>query len=565
MKHLKKVFYGVACCILALCIFILVIALNPPMSEEIANMLYGEGGMLTSEETPAPDDEEEGAPVVENPAVTDTPIMTPIPLFTSAPEATYDPDGRGAVYVVTTTLNQDVKTPYVESNDYILVPEAVASFGGYVPASVELVTLPSPSPTPTPEQTYAPSPTPTATIGPSGTNAPLVSASPSPTPSPSPSPSPSPTPVPGTVPTPHPEDGMIELEFEDLYFDPLFYPYYHVLDTREQVLYNQMYVHALEMREKVTPYAALPSSVVKNVFEALYNDHPEFYYLDNSLTCTVDNDSRVVGITLKYNELKDDYNTAKKTLDLRAGEILAGAESLDGNYEKAKFVHDELLELVSYAEDADLSQTAYSALVNKETVCAGYARAYQYLLQQLGIPCYYCTGYSGMNHAWNIVYLYGDYYNVDVTWDDTDPATYDYFNRTDADLSKTHKRKSLSVYLPACLGTTYRDLAEVYKEPEDDFWTKTEEEDPLDKELALYYDTCYERIVENGMGTREYVDIYSSDMWKRMCEAYESGQISEAFFIRAFHTTGGRSMAMRIQGQVQENGTYKVTHTIVID
>ena len=558
MKHLKKIFYVVACCTLALCIFILVIALNPPMSEEIANMLYGEGGMLVSEETPAPDEEETDTSILDVPEVMDSPKMTPIPLFTAEPEATYDPDARGAVYVVTTTLNQDVVTPYVESNDYILVPEAVASFGGYVPVDVELVIQPTPEPTPTPSATPTPSPTPVTTTGPAVTANPAATASPSPSPTPTPTPTPSPTPVPGTVPTPHPEDSMIELEFEDLYFDPLFYPYYHVLDSREQVLYNQIYVHALEQREKVTPYASLPSSVVKNVFEAVYNDH--------SFTCTVDSDSRVVGITLKYNELKDDLSTAKKTFDLRAGEILAEAKALEGNFEKAKYVHDELLELVTYAEDADLSQTAYSALVNKETVCAGYARAYQYLLQQLGIPCYYCTGYSGMNHAWNIVYLYGDYYNVDVTWDDTDPATYDYFNRTDADLAKTHKRKSLSVYLPACLGTTYRDLAVMEDTEEvDDFWTKTEEDDPLDRELELYYDTCYERIVGNGMGTKEYVDIYSSDMWKRMCEAYESGQISDAFFIRAFHTTGGRSMAMRVQGQVQENGTYKVTHTIVID
>ena len=548
MKHLKKVFYVVACCLLALCIFILVIALNPPMSEEIANMLYGEGGMLVSEETPAPEETEEPA-VTEEPVVTDSPIMTPIPLFTPGPEATYDPDARGAVYVVTTTMNRDVITPYVETNDYIVVPEAVSGLGGYVPIDVEMTVQVKPSPTPTPV------PTPTAD----------PNMTPNPDATPSPTPTPTATPVPTATASPDPEANLIELEYEDLYFEPLYYPYYHVLDTREQVLYNQLYVNIAELRKKVIPYAELPSSVVKNVFEAVYNDHPEFFYLENSFECTVDEDSRVAAITLKYNELADDLTAAKKTFDLRAGEILDEAKKLDGNFEKEKFVHDKLKELVSYSEGADLSQTAYSALVNKETVCAGYARAFQYLMQQLDIPCYYCTGYSGMNHAWNIVYLYGDYYNVDVTWDDTDPAAYDYFNRTDDDLRKTHQRKNLSVYLPACLGMTYRDLAEVENtEEEDDFWTK-EEEEPLEKELSLYYDTCYERIVENGMGTKEYVDVYSADMWKRICEVYESGQISEAFFTRAFHTTGGSSMAMRVQGQVQENGTYKVTHTIVID
>ncbi|MBQ7920880.1 MAG: hypothetical protein IJ324_13180 [Lachnospiraceae bacterium] len=549
---------------MALCIFVLVIALNPPMSDEIANMLYGEGGMLVSEETPAPEEEPTQSPVEESePLATDTPIMTPMPLFTAAPEATYDPAGRGAVYVITTTLNEEVVTPYVESGAYLVVPEAVAGLAGYTPIDVELVTQVTPEPTATPEITATPEPTATPTVSPSETSDP--NATTAPTEAPTATPEVTATPVPSPTATPHPEASLIELEYEDLYFEPLFYPYYHMLDTREQVLYNQIYVHMVEKREYVEPYAELPSAVVKNVFEAVYNDHPELFYVDTAFSCTVDADSRVVAITLKYNELADDLTSAKKTFDLEAGKILSEAKKLDGNYEKEKYVHDKLTELVTYTEGADLSQSAYSALVNKETVCAGYARAFQYLMQQLGIPCYYCTGYSGVNHAWNIVYLYGDYYNVDVTWDDTDPATYDYFNRTDGDLTKTHQRKNLSVNLPACLGTTYRDLAVMEEtEAEDDWWTQ-EEEDPLEKELALYYDTCFERIVGNGMGTKEYVDVYSADMWKKLCEVYENGQVSQAFFTRAFHTTGGSSMAMRVQGQVQENGTYKVTHTIVID
>ena len=123
---------------------------------------------------------------------------------------------------------------------------------------------------------------------------------------------------------------------------------------------------------------------------------------------------------------------------------------------KEKYVHDALASAVTYDLTADMNQSAYSALVNGKSVCAGYARAYQYLLQQLGIPCYYCTGYSGGDHAWNIVKLDDGYYNVDVTWDDAAAIRYDYFNKTDADFASTHVRQNLSVYLPACNGTAYR-------------------------------------------------------------------------------------------------------------
>ena len=59
------------------------------------------------------------------------------------------------------------------------------------------------------------------------------------------------------------------------------------------------------------------------------------------------------------------------------------------------------------------------------------------------------------------------YYNVDTTWDDTNPNTYDYFNCSDADYSKNHVRRELSVYLPPCNGTKYRNLEE-NTQPEQD-------------------------------------------------------------------------------------------------
>ena len=102
-----------------------------------------------------------------------------------------------------------------------------------------------------------------------------------------------------------------------------------------------------------------------------------------------------------------------------------------------------------------MNQSAYSALVEGKSVCAGYARAYQYLMQRLGIPCYYCTGFAGEDHAWNIVGLDDGYYNVDVTWDDTPGGEYDYFNKTDEDYADTHVRRDLSVNLPKCEGQRY--------------------------------------------------------------------------------------------------------------
>ena len=243
---------------------------------------------------------------------------------------------------------------------------------------------------------------------------------------------------------------------EGLSFSAEEYPYYQMLSENQQSVYRQIYANAQNLTEKFAPEKTVSASDVKTAFEAMIGDHPEMFWLETGYSSKYLANGQCVEIDLKYNGTADDLESAKQRFDAAAQNLITGAASLDSNYEKEKYVHDALASAVTYDLTADMNQSAYSALVNGKSVCAGYARAYQYLLQQLGIPCYYCTGYSGGDHAWNIVKLEDGYYNVDVTWDDAAAIRYDYFNKTDADFASTHVRQNLSVYLPACNGTAYR-------------------------------------------------------------------------------------------------------------
>ena len=243
---------------------------------------------------------------------------------------------------------------------------------------------------------------------------------------------------------------------EGLSFSAEEYPYYQMLSENQQSVYRQIYANAQNLTEKFAPEKTVSASDVKIAFEAVIGDHPEMFWLETGYSSKYLTNGQCVEIDLKYNSTADDLESAKQRFDAAAQNLITGAASLDSNYEKEKYVHDALASAVTYDLTADMNQSAYSALVNGKSVCAGYARAYQYLLQQLGIPCYYCTGYSGGDHAWNIVKLEDGYYNVDVTWDDAAAIRYDYFNKTDADFASTHVRQNLSVYLPACNGTAYR-------------------------------------------------------------------------------------------------------------
>lgn len=220
---------------------------------------------------------------------------------------------------------------------------------------------------------------------------------------------------------------------DGLDFNSVWYPYYAMLDDRGKHIYRQIYANANEIHPRFTPVEQITSAQLKNVFSAVYNDHPELFWLETAYSCKYLSDGRCVEIELEFNRTVQSIDDARAGFGENARQIVSEAQNLSSDYEKERFVHDKLIERVSYNSGAEMNQSAYSALVNGQTVCAGYARAFQYLLQQLGIPCYYCTGYAGEAHAWNIVALDDGYYNVDATWDDSGEGRYDYFNKTDTD------------------------------------------------------------------------------------------------------------------------------------
>jgi len=66
----------------------------------------------------------------------------------------------------------------------------------------------------------------------------------------------------------------------------------------------------------------------------------------------------------------------------------------------------------------------YGALVEREVVCEGYAKAFKYILDSLDIECILVSGNATNSsnqtelHMWNYVKINDFWYGVDVTWDD---------------------------------------------------------------------------------------------------------------------------------------------------
>ena len=206
---------------------------------------------------------------------------------------------------------------------------------------------------------------------------------------------------------------------------------------------------------------------LKTVVNLFFTDYPEYFWMTNGYTSySYPGSDLVTAIQPKYVSFDGKTMTgttqaqAKAELDKKLNELTQG---LDGKsqYEKSLILHDRLAATTSYVSN-DLDQTAYGALVKGIAVCAGYTKAYQLLLQKVGIASWYVSGDSkkpdengSTSHAWNLVKIDGEWYYTDVTWDDKDTLYYYYLNLTADRMHEDHipDKYKAAPYLPSATAT----------------------------------------------------------------------------------------------------------------
>lgn len=196
--------------------------------------------------------------------------------------------------------------------------------------------------------------------------------------------------------------------------------------------------------------------------ELFLSDHPECFWINGGFGYSSYSDGTVVSVKPYYNVELGDIPRMRAQLESVVSSIIESVP--DGsNYEKALYLHDVVASHTEYVHEG-LHQTAYGALVAGEAVCAGYASAYQLLLQRVGICSWRISGQSyepntGIPeaHAWNMVMIEdGVYVYTDVTWDDQGDNLYRvYFNNSLEEISATHFENSEVYKLPECNHTGY--------------------------------------------------------------------------------------------------------------
>ncbi len=175
---------------------------------------------------------------------------------------------------------------------------------------------------------------------------------------------------------------------------------------------------------KIEGYS-LTDSQARTAIKALTDDHPEVFWLSRlTMGYYTDGESTLIQLYSIYSP--EEVDARVSALRAAANEFYATVPDRLSAFERQVRVHDFLIDNVEYDSNADDPNnispdgfSVYGAMVNHVAVCEGYARAFQMLMNGLGVECVGLMGQSqGENHMWNAVKQDGLWYQTDVTWDD---------------------------------------------------------------------------------------------------------------------------------------------------
>lgn len=240
--------------------------------------------------------------------------------------------------------------------------------------------------------------------------------------------------------------------------------YYDSLGESEQILYAELY-HIMSALASDIYISARDADKLETVQNCVMNDHPEIFYVSGYYTTRYTLGEETVGFSFTGRYIYDaaEIERRKALIESYVAACLSGIDPNAGDYAKVRYIYEYLIARTRYNLSASDNQNVCSVMIGGESVCQGYAKAAQMLLNRLGVRTTLATGtvqsesISGP-HAWNLVLADGNWYYLDVTWGDasfrngdsvSEGINYDYLLTTTADISRTHTIGGVAA-MPVC-------------------------------------------------------------------------------------------------------------------
>lgn len=292
----------------------------------------------------------------------------------------------------------------------------------------------------------------------------------------------------------------------------------------------------------------------KDIYEAIIafkNDHPDVFWLGNKFTYYSNNGYTYVELT--FITTGAELEKQQQIFSDAVSDFVENATKYSSEYEREKYVNDYIISNCSYDDEAAKNNyqsgnagNTYGVLVEKKAICEGYARTFQLLCNEMGIQCVSVAGMTdNIGHEWNCAYIEGNWYHIDVTWNDTenDVDKYAYFNLTDEQMYSSHRVDDLfskidadeynndenligNLFVPQCTATEYNYYQQTaptlygFDDENDQIITEALAKAALNKEpyfsiiidSSLDFDEAYSKLV-NDAYVVNYIEDANDLLW----------------------------------------------------
>lgn len=199
-------------------------------------------------------------------------------------------------------------------------------------------------------------------------------------------------------------------------------------------------------------YSSLSLERATEIFLMFNYSNPQYYFINGGYAYI---EPSSILLPTFYQEFQSGSERSKATQAMKnqitsCESAIAAAGSAE---QKAKVAHDYIVKKVEYDDnyltnpENPFHQSAYSVFCDDHSVCAGYTKAFEMLMNGAGIDT---IALLSTDHAWNMIKINDSWYHTDCTWDDMDGYSgyemiYNFFNRSESVIRSdgTHEIQSM--------------------------------------------------------------------------------------------------------------------------
>ncbi len=229
--------------------------------------------------------------------------------------------------------------------------------------------------------------------------------------------------------------------------------YYSQLSSSEQVAYQAMFDCVTTLVSKWN-CGSFSQETLKKAYDCLLLDHPELFWSNSFTYVTSYVNNTISGhyVEFEYAMTRSEIEQTNKEIEQALIEIVQSIGTIEPSYETIRKLFVWMIENCQY-DKTNMDQSLYSVMVKRNGVCASFSKAFEFILQCLGIPCVAVNGKlkqgsgllgsSNLGHEWNIVKINDSWTHIDITsalslYESTGVINYDYFCCTTAFIEDTH-------------------------------------------------------------------------------------------------------------------------------